>query len=69
MASTDPIVAALKKEVFNTVTPNLCHGTIPLESNEGALFYKTERGSEARYIAPRLHEEWIFSDTIVFSGA
>ncbi|KAJ3545892.1 hypothetical protein NMY22_g2269 [Coprinellus aureogranulatus] len=46
MASTNPIVAALKKGVLNAVTPNVCHGSIPLDQKEGALFYKKDTSSD-----------------------
>ncbi|KAJ3545893.1 hypothetical protein NMY22_g2270 [Coprinellus aureogranulatus] len=46
MASSDPIVEALKKDVLGAVTPNLCHGTIPLDPKEGSLFYKNDQGSD-----------------------
>ncbi|KAJ3501293.1 hypothetical protein NMY22_g18978 [Coprinellus aureogranulatus] len=50
MTSTNPIVETLKEDVLNTVTLNLCHGTIPLDPKFGTLFYKTEQSSEAKYI-------------------
>ncbi|TEB32369.1 hypothetical protein FA13DRAFT_1773730 [Coprinellus micaceus] len=45
----DPIVAALKKDVLDTVAPNICHGTVRLDPSEGALFYK-DGNSESRYL-------------------
>ncbi|KAJ3550696.1 hypothetical protein NMY22_g296 [Coprinellus aureogranulatus] len=50
MTSSNSIVETLKEDVLNTVTPNLCHGTIPLDPKFGTLFYKTEQSSEAKYI-------------------
>ncbi|TEB18382.1 hypothetical protein FA13DRAFT_1745966, partial [Coprinellus micaceus] len=46
----DPIVAALKKDVLDTVAPNLCHGTVPLDPSEGALFYKDGKSESSCYI-------------------
>ena len=46
--SKDPIVAALRKDVLETVAPNLCHGTVHLDPSEGALFYKKDGRTEAR---------------------
>lgn len=43
-------IEELRAAVLEAVAPNCCHGTLPLESSHGAVFFKQDEDSDSKYI-------------------